>query len=145
MGGGLGNSITNSGQRWDADVVAYWEVRNLGFGERGARGETGSAARQAELREVALLDRVAREVVEAHTQVVQRRRRLELSRKGITAAERSYELNQQRIANAQGLPIEVLQSIQALANAHRAYLNAVVDYNIAQFELSRATGWFVDP
>ncbi len=145
MGGGLGNSIVNSGQRWDADAVAYWEVRNLGFGDRAARGETGSAARQAELREVAALDRVAREVVEAHTQVVQRRQRLELTRKGITAAERSYELNQQRIANAQGLPIEVLQSIQALANAHRAYLNAVVDYNIAQFELSRATGWFVDP
>ena len=51
----------------------------------------------------------------------------------------------QRIANAQGLPIEVLQSIQAPANAHRAYPNAVLDDNIAQFELSRATGWFVDP
>ena len=144
MGGGLGNSIANSSSRWDADAVAYWEIRNLGFGDRAARGETVSATRQAQMRELALLDRVAREVVEAHTQVVQRKQRLELSRKGIVAAERSYELNLQRIANAQGLPIEVLQSIQALANAHRAYLNAVVDYNIAQFELSRATGWFVE-
>ncbi len=144
MGGGLGNSIINSNSRWDADAVAYWEIRNMGFGDQAARGETASAARQAQMREVALLDRVAREVVEAHTQVVLRKQRLELSRKGIVAAERSYELNQQRIANAQGLPIEVLQSIQALANAHRAYLNAVIDYNIAQFELSRATGWFVD-
>lgn len=144
MGGGLGNNIANSSQRWDADAVAYWELRNLGFGDRAARGETASAARQAELREVALMDRVAREVVEAHTQVIQRQQRLELSKKGIAAAERSYELNRQRIDNAQGLPIEVLQSIQALANAQRAYLNAVIDYNIAQFELSRATGWFVE-
>lgn len=144
MGGGLGTSIINSSQRWDADAVAYWEIRNLGFGDRAARGETASAARQAQMREVALLDRVAREVVEAHTQVTQRKQRLALTQKGIAAAQRSYELNLQRIENAQGLPIEVLQAIQALANTRRAYLNAVVDYNIAQFELSRATGWFVD-
>lgn len=144
MGGGLGNAITNSGQRWDADAVAYWEVRNLGFGDRAAQGETASIARQAHLREVALLDRVAREVVEAHAQVVQRKRRLEVTRDGIAAADRSYRLNQQRIENAQGLPIEVLQSIQALATVQQSYLNAVIDYNIAQFELCRATGWFVD-
>lgn len=144
MGGGLGNNITNSNQRWDADAIAYWELRNLGFGDQAARGETASAARQAQMRELAILDRVAREVVEAHTQVVQRKQRLEIAKQGIVAAERSYNLNQQRIANAQGLPIEVLLSIQALANAQRAYLNAVIDYNIAQFELSRATGWFVE-
>ena len=144
MGGGLGNSITNSSQRWDADAIAYWEVRNLGFGDRAARDESESVARQAQMRSVAMLDRVAREVVEAHTQVVQRKKRLDVGRKGIAAAEQSYELNLQRIENSQGLPIEVLQAIQALANARRAYLNAVVDYNIAQFELSRATGWFVE-
>jgi outer membrane protein TolC len=144
MGGGLGNNIVHSNQRWDADAVAYWELRNLGFGDQAARGETASAARQAQMRELAILDRVAREVVEAHAQVVQRKQRLEIAKNGIVAAERSYDLNQQRIANAQGLPIEVLQSIQALANAQRAYLNAVIDYNIAQFELSRATGWFVE-
>lgn len=144
MGGGLNNNIINSSQRWDADAVAYWELRNLGFGDQAARGETASAARQAQMKELAILDKVAREVVEAHTQVVQRKQRLEIARQGIVAAEKSYNLNQQRIDNAQGLPIEVLQSIQALANAQKAYLNAVVDYNIAQFELSRATGWFVE-
>ncbi len=144
MGGGLGSSIVNSNQRWDADAVAYWEIRNLGVGDRAARGEAASVSRQAQQRELAVLDRVAREVAEAHTQVIQRKKRLELARTGIVAAERSYELNLQRIENAQGLPIEVLQSIQALATARRAYLNAVVDYNISQFELSRATGWFVD-
>jgi len=144
MGGGLGNSITNTSQRWDADAVAYWELRNLGVGDYAARGEAASVARQAHMREVALLDRVAREVIEAHAQVMKRKQRLEQAEKGIAAAVRSYELNLERIQNAQGLPIEVLQSIQALANARRAYLNAVIDYNVAQFELSRATGWFTE-
>lgn len=142
MGGGLGNSIVNTGDRWDADAVAYWEIRNLGIGERAARGETASAARQAQLREVALLDRVAREVAAAYAQVVRRQQRIEWAKKGIVAAEKSYSLNLRRIENVQGLPIEVLQAIQALALARDAYLDAVIDYNIAQFELCRATGWF---
>lgn len=144
MGGGLGSSIVNSNDRWDADAVAYWEIRNLGFGERAARNETSSLQRQAEMRQLSLLDRVAREVTEAHVQVTQRQQRIELARRGVAAAKKSYALNAQRIENAQGLPIEVLQAIQALATAQRAYLNAVVDYNVAQFELCRATGWFLD-
>ncbi len=142
LGGGLGSSIINSGDRWDADAVAYWEVRNLGFGEKAARDETASIARQAQHREVAILDRVAREVTEAHTQVTRRQERLELARQSIAAAEKSYSLNLQRIENAQGLPIEAQQSILALVTAREAYLNAVIDYNIAQFEMCRAIGWF---
>ncbi|MDB5391036.1 MAG: Outer rane efflux protein [Planctomycetaceae bacterium] len=144
MGGGLGNSITNTGSRWDADAVASWEIRNMGFGERAARNETSSLVRQTQMRELALLDRVAREVTESHARVVQRKKRIDVSKQGIVAAEQSYSLNQQRIENAQGLPIEVLQSIQALATARRNYLTAVVDYNIAQFELCHAIGWFTE-
>lgn len=144
MGGGFGSSIVDSDDRWDADAVAYWEVRNLGFGERAARNETSSLQRQAQMRELAIMDRVAREVAEAHAQVTKRQQRIELTQRGVAAAQKSYALNVQRIENAQGLPIETLQSIQALANSQRAYLNAVVDYNIAQFELSRAIGWFVE-
>ena len=60
---------------------------------------------------------------------------------GITAAQHSYERNLDRIKNAQGLPIEVLQSIQALAQSRREYLRTVIDYNRAQFSLHRALGW----
>ena len=142
MGGGLGSSIVNADDRWDADAVAFWEVRNLGIGERSARNETSALVQQAQMRELAVLDQVAREVVEAHTQVLKRENRIAKARESIRAAERSYELNTNRIRNVQGLPIEVLQSIQALAAARLTYLNAVIDYNIAQFELCRAIGWF---
>ncbi len=142
LGGSIGSSIRNSDDRLDADAVAYWEIRNLGAGERAARDEANSVIRQAQWRQVALLDRIAREVAEAHSQVVQRERRIEATRRGIQSAEGSYALNLQRIENKQGLPIEVLQSIQALATARQAYLNSVVDFNVAQFQLCRAVGWF---
>ena len=89
--------------RFDADAVAFWEVRNLGLGERAVRNEASSVARQAQYRQVALLDQVAREVAEAHAQVVQRKRRIDLAQDGITAAEKSLKLNLERIENAQGL------------------------------------------
>jgi outer membrane protein TolC len=39
------------------------------------------------------------------------------------------------------LPIEVLQSIQALALARREYLRTLIEFNTAQFTLYRALGW----
>jgi outer membrane protein TolC len=88
---------------------------------------------------------VAREVVEAHAQVSARRRQIATAETAIQAAGNSYRRNVERIRNAQGLPIEVLQSIQALDQSRREYLRAVVDYNTAQFRLHRALGWPVAP
>jgi outer membrane protein TolC len=93
------------------------------------------------MREIETLDLVAREVVEAHAQVSARRRQIEVAEEGIRAGQQSYERNVERIRNAQGLPIEVLQSIQALDAARREYLRAITDYNTAQFRLQRALGW----
>jgi outer membrane protein TolC len=47
----------------------------------------------------------------------------------------------ERIRAGAGLPIEVLQAIQALDQARREYLRAVADHNEAQFRLHRALGW----
>lgn len=144
LGGGLGGNITNTDDRLDADAVAFWELRNIGLGDRAVQREMSSATRQAQFREVAVLDLVAREVAEAHAKVVKRKRQIEIAKRGILAAEKSYQLNLKRIENAQGLPIETLQAIQALATARQNYLDAVVDFNIAQVELCRATGWTIE-
>jgi outer membrane protein TolC len=87
------------------------------------------------------LDRIAREVVEAHAQVQSRQRQLQIAEEGVQVALESYQHNRERIQDARGLPIEVLQSIQALTQARREYLRVVTDYNLAQFSLHRALGW----
>ena len=63
-----------------------------------------------------------------------------MAEQGVAAALDSHRRNLDRIENSQGLPIEVLQSVQALGLARRDYLRAVIDYNIAQFQLLRAIG-----
>lgn len=145
FGGGLGDRVGNFNDRADFDAMAVWEVRNLGFGERAARNEASARIEQARFRELRIMDEVAREVVEAHAQVAARAPQIEIANEAVAAAERSYRLNRQRIRDAQGLPIEAIQSIQALDAARREYLRAVTDYNEAQFRLHRALGWPIQP
>lgn len=139
--GGLGSDMLNRGDRFDGDVAAYWEVRQFGFGEKAAREEAQSRVEQAKWREIATLDRIAREVVEATAQVDSRRQQISQAEMAVSAAQRSYEQNRERIRNAQGLPIEALQAIQALGQARREYLRCVSDFNAAQLSQQRALGW----
>jgi outer membrane protein TolC len=139
-GGGLGSDIENFDDRMDFDAVAYWELRNLGYGEQAARSAARSHVEQARWRQVQVMDLVASEVAEAYAQVASRREQIALAQSGIAAAKDSYRRNSERVQDALGLPIEALQSIQALDAAQRQYVRAVADYNRAQFRLHRALG-----
>jgi outer membrane protein TolC len=141
FGGGLANRVGNFGDRWDVDTFAYWEVRNLGFGERAARNLAASQVHQLEFRRVFLANRVRREVTEAYARLISARSQVAQAEASVKSALSSYQRNVARIRNAQGLPLEVLQSITALNNAKRDQLNAKANYNRAQFELHRALGW----
>ena len=90
------------------------------------------------------MDRVAREVVEAHWQVQSRKGQIEVAESGVKWATNFYQRNLARIRAGHGLPIEVLQSLPALDEARREYLRTLADYNEAQFRLQRALGWPID-
>jgi outer membrane protein TolC len=144
FGAGLGGNINDYGDRFDFDAVAYWELRNLGAGDRAARGVAQSQLNQARVRQLAMLDLVAREVVEAHAMVTSRRTQIDAARQAVAAAQDSYRRNVDRIHGGEGLPIETLQSLQAWATAEREYVRAVIDFNAAQFRLQRAMGFPID-
>ena len=114
FGGGLGNNLNNLDSRYDFDAVVTWEMRNLGFGERAARREANSRIQQAKFEKIRVMDQVAREVAEAHSQVWHRTQQIAITRQAIQSAEDSYERNLSRIRDGQGLPLEVLQSLRAL-------------------------------
>lgn len=140
-GGGLGGDIERYGDRFDFDVAAFWEVRNLGIGEKAARDAACSQIEQAKWQQVRMMDQVAGEVAEAHAQTQARFGQIEVAQEGIKAAELSFQRNSERIRDGQGLPLETLQSIQALDLARREYVRSVADFNRAQFRLQRALGW----
>lgn len=141
FGGGVGTGIDNVDGRYDFDALMTWEVRNLGLGEQASRREMSARIQQAKYAQIRVLDQVAQEISESHSQVIHRANRIQISQSAIQSARDSFERNLARIRDGQGLPIEVLQSIRALEDAHRGYLKAVIDYNEAQFRLQWSLGW----
>ena len=118
---------------------AVWEIRNFGRGDDSAQNVAQAQVEQARYREIETMDRISREIVEARSQVKLRQRPIETAQAAVKAARRSYARN--RINEGQGLPIEFMQSLQALDQAQREYLRSVTDYNVAQFRLHHALGW----
>jgi outer membrane protein TolC len=141
FGGGEGSQIDNTAGRFDLDAIAYWQVRSMGVGEYAARREAQARYEQTRFEQVRVMNEVAREIVQAQAQVLARHRQIAISQQAVERATSSFERNLRRVRDLQGLPIETLQSIQALDQARREYLRALVDYNTAQFRLQRALGW----
>jgi len=139
-GGGEGSHFGNFSDRSDVTIGAFWSWRNLGAGEDAARKIESARVRQAELSARRLADEIARQVVVAYHRLQERRLQVEAAHASLQAARKSLELNLRRIRGAEGLPIEALDALRALARAQNDYLAAVAAYNRAQFELAWATG-----
>ncbi len=144
MSAGRNDRPADLRDRFDFDALAYWELRNLGLGDRAARSSAQSVVSQTRLKQLGAVDLVTREIVEAHAQVELRRQAIATAKQGIAAAIAAHQESVDRIQAAKGLPIEALQSVQALAQSRREYLRAVIEYNSAQCTLYRAIGWPAD-
>ena len=140
FGGGTGSDFDNDGSRSDVDLIAVWELQNLGIGNVALRREASSESHQQRLALQAVRDRVAAETVTAHADVQSYARQIELAQEAIQSAETSYCLNADRIQEGEGLPIELIQSLRALAEAQADYTAVVANHNRAQYRLMRAVG-----
>jgi len=140
FGGGPSTAFPGSASRSDVDLLAVWELQNLGLGnvalQRQRRGQLHLRVLELE----AIRDRIAAEVVAAAADVSAYRRQVEIAGDAISVAQQSYQLNDQRIRESEGLPIELLQSIAALAESQTAYAKAAANYNQAQYRLMGAMG-----
>lgn len=141
FGGGLGGDIENVDGRYDLDALLSWEMRNFGLGERASRRESAARIQQAKYDKLRVMDRVAYEVAEAYSQVQFRSQQMTVLKRAIESAQKSLDANLARIRDGEGLPIEVLQAVQALEAARQAYLDAVIAHNQAQFQLQWSLGW----
>jgi len=140
FGGGTSTNSPSLSDRSDVDLVAVWEWENMGLGNVARRRLRRGELHERVLELEALREQISAEVVAAAADVESYRRQMEIAQTAITAAEQSYQLNEQRIRASEGLPIELLQSITALAEARNAYTAAVANYNRSQYVLLRSLG-----
>ncbi len=145
FGGGAGSFFGNFGTRGDAAVSLFWELQNLGFGDRAVARRSAAEHRAAILELNKVANRVAAEVVAAYDARAAASRQIAESSKTVSESVESLKLNFLNMRQGAALsgatrPIEVLQPIQALAQGRADYLGSVVAYNRAQFRLYRAIG-----
>jgi outer membrane protein TolC len=140
FGGGQGSFVGNLSDRVDLDVLAVWQTQNLGLGNGFIRGQALSRNRQAQLAHRDAITLVGLEVASAWHQIRSRREQIDVTRTRITSAARAVPLNFTGIRGGELRAIEAQQAIATLHAARLEYLDAVIRYNQAQFQLLRAIG-----
>ncbi len=145
FGGGPGSFFGNFGARGDVAASLFWELQNLGFGDRAIIHRRQFEKQTADLEKIKVETQVAAEVVAAFETKQAAARAITESRETLAEALESLKLNMINIRHAAELPratrpIEVLQPIQALVQARTDYLESVLNFNRAQFRLNRAIG-----
>ncbi len=128
--------------RTDLDVIGYWTLQNLGVGNvaliKTARARLGAS----EFQQVAVLNRVRAEVAIAYARTHARFAQIGTSEAAVLASRKGFreDYDLTRAQTTRVLPIELLNNFRLLNLSRRAYLDAIVDYNRAQFELYVALG-----
>jgi outer membrane protein TolC len=145
FGGGsnLVNPVFGSfGGRSDFDAIAYWTIQNMGVGNMALINIARARLRTTQYQEIAVLDRVRTEVAEAYARTHARFAQIGTSEQAVRYGQSAYVEDLDRIKNRiqRALPLELLNSLRLLARARTEYVDAIVDYNEAQFELYVALG-----
>jgi outer membrane protein TolC len=148
FGGGSNLATQSLGQprfgsfddRQDFDVVLWWTLRNLGVGNVAQIRIARSNLHQEQLREIEVLDRIRSEVATAHARTHARFAQIETGERAVKTGQSAYEQDFTRVIGGFGLLIEALDSMRLLHRSRYLYLDAIVDYNEAQFALYVALG-----
>jgi outer membrane protein TolC len=145
FGGGINDGMDNFSSRNALSVQLYWEIRNLGFGNRADAEERRAIRDQAEYQLVESQARAVAEIVEAAQIAAARQESLKLAEEAVKEATELYRINMESMTNvidAKNLvdALRPLQALQALNQARFSYLGAILDFNRAQFRLYSALG-----
>ncbi|HWB01207.1 MAG TPA: TolC family protein [Pirellulales bacterium] len=128
------------GARADFDAVMYWSLRNLGIGNRALVATARARLGQADMQRLVVLNRVQAEVAEAYARKRAQMAQLDIRQRAVESSQHALLEDLMRTRNNEGHPIEVLDSLRLLADARVAFLNAIVDYNQAHFDLYTEIG-----
>ena len=131
------------GGRTDFDAIGYWTIRNLGVGNLALIRTADARLKANRYREIGVLNMVRGEVAEAYARSHARYNQIGSTEAAVRSGLKGFQQDYLRIQERDiktALPIELLDNFRLLARSRREYLDAIVDYNRAQFELYVAMG-----
>jgi outer membrane protein TolC len=92
------------------------------------------------MQRLVVLNQVRAEVVQAYARKRTRLALLSVRQRAVESSLSAFTEDLTRVRSGGGLPIEVLDSLRLLIRARADYLDSIVDYNEAQFDLYWALG-----
>jgi outer membrane protein TolC len=130
----------NLTDRSDVDVVLYWSLLNLGFGNKALIDTARARLGESQLEEMVVLDRVREEVAAAYVRTQARFAEIDFQAQAVRSGTDAMREDLLRIRGLQGLPIELLDSLRQAATARTDYLDAIIGFDEAEFQLYVALG-----
>lgn len=140
FGGGRNDTLGEFKLRNDFEVMAVWEIQNMGLGNHALQCERASQERQEWMKYHALRDQVSTDVTKAYHRVELSRQQVAATKEQVLAAAEALPLNFNGIRGGELRPIEAQQAIAQLAESRGQFLDAVITFDQAQLELLRAVG-----
>ena len=124
----------------------YWTIQNLGAGNIALIRLADAQLKVTQFQQIEILNRVRADVAEAYARTHARYNQIGTYEDAVRSGYLAYHEDLDRTLSMGGdrprdvLPIELLNSFDLLANARVEYIDAIVDYNRAQFAMYVALG-----
>src|SRR5262249_21428096 len=132
--------VGNFAGRTDFDVRVYWTLLNLGAGNLSLIHQRQAQLGQAEAERARTLNRVRSEVISALADAQTASNQITVARRELATSHAGFHEDLERSRQNLGRPIEVIDSLNLLADARVNLIRAVVQYDQAQFRLWVALG-----
>jgi outer membrane protein TolC len=126
--------------RSDFDLLAVWNIQNLGFGNLARVRRASAVVGEAIADYDTALNQVRREVAEGQSAAETAQRQIDAAQPAVAAAQEGFRLETERIKLGQGRPIETLDSFRQLLESRLELARAIVAFDIGQFQLFVALG-----
>lgn len=128
------------GGRVDVDVLAYWQLQNMGFGNLGRIRKRRAQRRQAEAARLRILNEVREQVSIAYNTAGKQFRNFTIKRRWVQDATEGFQRDLITSFGGEVLPIEVLDNAKRLRKGREDLLKAIIGFDRAQFQLFVALG-----
>jgi outer membrane protein TolC len=145
FGGGVNDQMGDFGARSDGTALAFWELHNMGAGDVIQSRLRETQANEASLNLVEVQARVAEEVTSAAQSVQASQKSMQSSEQAVVQALETWRRLREASFGLAGAehqydPLQPLIALRDLADARRAYLANVIEYDRSQFRLYWAMG-----
>jgi outer membrane protein TolC len=145
FGGGVNSQMGDFGARSDGEVDIYWQLHNLGAGDVALARARAAQFSETNFQLAEIRAQVGEEVTAAYRQVAANRRSLDSAQHAVRQAMETWRRLRLASYGMTGKgnlydPLQPLIAERDLNQARTAYLNAVIGYNKAQFQLYWALG-----